>query len=80
MRAVIDSTYHGRRHRAMEILAVRVVREGAASPGWTKNRVADALLVLSSHEAFQTLVERRGYSVDRAADFLSRLARGFLAD
>lgn len=80
MRAVIDATYHGRRHRAMETLAARVVNEGAAAPGWTKNRVTDGLLVLSSHEAFQTLVEHRGYSVDKAADFLSRLARAFLAD
>jgi AcrR family transcriptional regulator len=79
VRAFIDATYHGRRHRSMEALAARLVNEGAASRGWTKNRVADALLVLSSHEAFQTLVEHRGYSVDRAADFLSRLAGGFLA-
>jgi AcrR family transcriptional regulator len=80
MQALIEDTYHGRRHRAMEVLAARMVKEGAASPGWTKKRVADAMLVLSCHEAFQTLVEHRGYSVDMAADFLSRLARAFLAD
>lgn len=80
MRAVIDATYHGRRHRAMERLAARVIDEGAAAPGWTKNRIADALLVLSSHEAFQTLVEHRHHTVDRAADSLNRLARAFLAD
>jgi len=80
MRAIIDATYHGRRHRAMEALAARVVNEGAATPGWTKKRIADALLVLSSHESFQTLVENRGYSADKAADFLFRLARAFLAD
>lgn len=80
MRALIDATYHGRRHRAMEVLAARVVTEGAAAPGWTKARIADSLLVLSSHEAYQTLVEHRGRSIDRAADHLYRLAGAFLAE
>ena len=80
MRAVIDATYHGRRHRAMEGLADRVVNEGAASTGWTKKRIADALLVLSSHEAFDTLVEHRGYTPGKAGDLLFRLAGAFLAD
>lgn len=80
MRAFIDATYHGRRHRAMEVLARRVVHEGAAAPGWTKNRIADALLVLTSHECFQTLVEHRGHSVDKAGDLLHHLALAFLAD
>jgi len=79
MRAIINATYHGRRHRAMEVLAARVVNEGAAAPGWTKKRIADALLVLSSHEAFETLVEQRGHPVDKAADSLYRLAGAFLA-
>jgi hypothetical protein len=64
----------------METLAKRIVNEGAAAPGWTKKRIADALLVLSGHEPFQLLVEHRGYSVDRAAQFLYRLAGAFLAD
>ena len=80
MRAVIEATYHGRRHRAMETLAGRVVTEGVAVPGWTKKQIADALLVLSSYEAFQTLVERRGYTVDKAAESLYRLACAFLTD
>ena len=78
MGAVVNATYHGRRHRAMEILAARVVNERAAAPGWTKKRIADALLVLSSHEAFETLVEHRGYTADRAGDLLFQLAHGFL--
>jgi len=78
MRAIIDAGYHGRRHRAMEALAARVVNEGAAAPGWTKSRIADALLVVSSHESFQTLVEHRDHSPDRAADLLYRIAGAFL--
>jgi AcrR family transcriptional regulator len=80
MRAIIDATFHGRRHEAMDRLAGRVVREGAAASGWTKQRIADALLVLTSHEPFETLVDRRGRSVDHAADTLYRLAGAFLAD
>lgn len=78
MRSIVEATYHGRRHRSMERLAGRVLREGAARPGWTKRGIADALLVLSSHEAFQTLVEHRGYSAERAGDHLFRMAGAFL--
>jgi AcrR family transcriptional regulator len=80
MREFIEATYHGRRHRAMEALAARVVAERAAAPGWTKTRIADSLLVLSSHEAFETLVEHRGRSVTRAAESLYQLAGAFLTD
>jgi AcrR family transcriptional regulator len=80
MRAIIDATFHGRRHDAMERLAGRVVREGAAAPGWTKSRIADALLVLTSYEPYETLVDRRHRSVADAADSLYGLAGAFLAD
>ena len=80
MRAIIDATYHGRRHQAMERLAARVVREGAAAPEWTRSRIADALLVLTSYESYETLVDHRHRSVDRVGDILYRMASGFLAD
>lgn len=79
MRAVIDATFHGRRHAAMGALAARVVREGAAAPGWTEERIADALLVLTSYEPFETLVQRRGRSVEEAGTLLHDLAQGLLA-
>jgi AcrR family transcriptional regulator len=77
--AIIDGTYHGRRHLAMEELAARIHRERAHAAGWTKQRVADALLVLSSYEAFETLVHRRGHSPQAAGDILFGLATAFLA-
>jgi AcrR family transcriptional regulator len=80
MRAFIDATYHGRRHRAMDALAARVVKERAAAPGWTRARIADSLLVLSSYEAFETLVEHRRCSINKAANSLYGLATSFLAD
>ena len=80
MRAVIDATFHGRRHAAMDRLAVRIVREGAAAPGWTVERIADAMLALTSYEPYETLIQRRGHSVDEAGELLHRLARAFLAN
>lgn len=78
MGAIIGATYHGRRHEAMERLATRVVAEGAAAPGWTKRRIADALLVLSSHEAYDTLVGHRSHGANQAGDLLFSLAGAFL--
>lgn len=60
----------------MERLAARIVEEGPAAEGWSRKRIADALLVLSSHESFQTLVEHRGYSPARAGDLLAAMAAG----
>ena len=57
---LVDATYHGRRHEAMERLARRITRAGLRMPGWTTAQVADALLVLTSYEAFDTLTNRRG--------------------
>jgi AcrR family transcriptional regulator len=79
MRAIMDVTYQGgRRPDAMGRLAGRVVREGAAAPGWTRKRIADALMVLSSFEAYETLTRLRGHSPDKAAEFLYAMAGAFL--
>jgi AcrR family transcriptional regulator len=78
--ALVDATYHGRRHRSMEKLARRVARNGLRAPGWTTKQVADALLVLTSFEAFETLTNRRRNSTRAAADTLIALAGAFLSD
>ena len=78
--AVVDATYHGRRHRSMEVLAGRVAEAGLRAPGWTTKRVADALLVLTSYEAFDTLTARRGSSPKEAARTLFALTAAFLVD
>jgi AcrR family transcriptional regulator len=48
MREIMDATYYGRRPENMGRLAGRIVRAGLAQPRWTKKRIADALMVLSS--------------------------------
>ena len=81
MRAIMDVTYRGgRRPDAMGRLAGRILKEGAAAPGWTKKQIADALMVLSSYEAYETLTHLRGHKPDKAGDFLYKLAGAFLAD
>lgn len=79
MREILDSTYYGRRPDAMGRLAARIVRDGAEVPGWTKQRIADALMVLSSYESFETLVVRRGRTPDKAANVLYEMAGAFLS-
>ena len=79
MGSIIEATYHGRRHRAMERLAARIVAEGAAAPGWTAPRIADALLVLTSYEPFETLIARRRRTVEQASKALYGLCGAFLA-
>lgn len=77
---IVDAGYHGRRHQSMDELARRIAKAGARAPGWTNRQVADALLVLTSFEAFETLTSRRGRSPDAAANTLFGLATAFLAD
>jgi AcrR family transcriptional regulator len=78
--AIIGATYHGRRHDAMKRLARRISTSGHAVAGWSTRQIVDALLVLTSYESFETLTERRGRSVQAAADELYALARAFVVD
>lgn len=76
--AVIEATYHGMRHRSAEELAGRLAREGVLRPGWTTGRVADALLLLTSWESFETLTRHRGHAASSAAGVLLAMADAFL--
>lgn len=76
--AIVDATYHGRRHESMKRLARRIVKSERAKAGWTAGQIADALLVLTSFESFETLTRRRGRSPRVAADELFALAGAFL--
>ena len=78
--ALVDATYHGRRHTSMEALARRISKAGVRARGWTTRQVADAMLVLTSYEAFDTLTARRGSSPDQAASTLYAMTSAFLED
>ncbi len=76
---ILDLGYYGRRQQSLEELATRLRDANALAPGWTVRRVVDALMTVTSVETVETLTQRRGYSVRRAADFLFDMAAVFLA-
>jgi AcrR family transcriptional regulator len=76
---VLDVGYYGRRQRSLEELATRLHDEHALASGWTPRRVVDVLMIITSLEAFETLTQRQGYSVRRAAGVLFDMTNGFLA-
>jgi AcrR family transcriptional regulator len=80
MREIMGATYYGRRPVNMGKLAGRIVKAGLARPGWTKSRIADALMVLSSYEAYDTLISYRKHSHAKAADLLYGMTGAFLVD
>jgi AcrR family transcriptional regulator len=75
---ILDVGYYGRRKRSLEELAARLHNDNALASGWTIPRVVDALLIITSLEAFQTLTEQQGHSVRRAAEILFNMTAGFL--
>jgi AcrR family transcriptional regulator len=76
---VLDVGYYGRRKHSLEELATRLHAENALAPGWTIHRVVDALMIVTSLEAFETLTQRQGHSVRRSANILFDMTTGFLA-
>ena len=78
--AIVNATYHGRRHAAMERLARRIVRGGVARSGWSARAIADALVSMTSFEVFETLVAGRHHTPASAAERLVDLTAAFLAD
>lgn len=78
--AVVNATYHGRRHQSMDALALRLVDDGLARVGWAAPAIADALIGLTSFDVFEMLTARRGHTPATAAAHLIALAAAFIAD
>lgn len=78
VRELLDISYFGRRLDSLGELARRLDESGLLAPGWTQDRAVDALMVLTSLEAFDSLTHRRNRSVRRAADTLFAMAHAFL--
>jgi AcrR family transcriptional regulator len=76
---VLDVGYYGRRKRSLEELATRLQNENALASGWTVKQVVDVLMIVTSLEAFETLTQRQGHSVRRAAQILFAMTGAFLA-
>ena len=80
MRQLIDISYLGRRVESMSRLARRLHDAGRLAPGWTEARVADALVVLTSLEAYETLTRYRARPTGQASDTLFAMAQAFLLE
>ena len=78
--AVVNATYHGRRHQSMEVLAHRLLDAGFTRVGWAAPDIADALIGLTSFELFEVLTTRRGHTPATAAEHLVALAAAFIAE
>ncbi|HUF33927.1 MAG TPA: helix-turn-helix domain-containing protein [Acidimicrobiales bacterium] len=78
MRQLLDISYFGRRVDSMSRLARRLHDAGRLAPGWTQPRVADALVVLTSLEAYETLTRHRARPTNAASDTLFAMAQAFL--
>ena len=76
---LLDLTYFGRRRQSLEELSARLHNENALATGWTRQRVVDALMILTSLEAFETLTRRRSRSTRQAATILFEMSAVFLA-
>jgi AcrR family transcriptional regulator len=75
---LLELTYLGRRRESLEQLARRLRNERALAPGWTDREVVDALMVLTSLEAFDTLTRHQGRAVSAASKTLFKMSAGFL--
>jgi AcrR family transcriptional regulator len=75
---ILDLGYYGRRKHSLEELATRLRDENALAAGWTPARVVDALMIVTSLEAVETLTQRQGHSVRRAAEILFDMTTAFL--
>ena len=78
IRQLLDISYFGRRVDSMSRLARRLQNAGRLAPGWSQSRVADALIVLTSLEAYETLTRHRARPITRASDTLFAMAQAFL--
>lgn len=78
MQALLDTSYYGRRVESITELVRRLRDAEALAPGWTERQAVDALIVLTSLEAFESLTQRRSRSVRSAADTLFSMAGAFL--
>lgn len=75
---LLEVSYFSRRLTSLDELATRLSDSRLLAPGWTKDRAVDALMVLTSIEAFDSLTHRRRRSTRRAADTLFDMAQAFL--
>lgn len=71
--AVIETTYFDARRASIGELVARLSDEDQLSPSWSPARAVDALMVITSLEAFETLTQHGALDIDSAADVLAQM-------
>ena len=76
--AVLETTYFDARRGSIAELVERLANDGELSPAWPRDRAVHALMVITSLEAFETLVEHGSLTIDAAADLLAQMTDALL--
>ncbi len=71
---MVDATYKSGRRAAIVELVERVDDAGRLRPDWSRDRAVASLMVLTSLEAIDTLVESDGWDVNDAGSLLAEMA------
>ena len=72
--AVFEATYINARRAAIRELVERLDNAHELTPIWSPERAVDALMVITSLEAFETVTEHGHLDLDEAAEVLARMA------
>lgn len=71
--AVLETTYFNARRGSISELVERLSDAGQLSPMWPPDRAVDALMVITSLEAFETLTDHGSLTIDAAAAVLAQM-------
>ena len=78
--AVLEATYFDARRGSIGELVDRLADEGQLNPTWPRDRAVDALMVITSLEAFETVTAHSTLTIDEAADLLAQMTDVLLRD
>ena len=78
--AVLQATYFDARRGSIAELVERLSNEEQLSTTWPPEQAVDALMILTSLEAFETLTEHGSHDIDAAADVLAHMSEVLLRD
>ncbi len=77
---VIEATFINARRAAIRELVDRLDNSDELSPTWSPERAVDALMIITSVEAFETLTGHGRLGIDEAAEVLARMASVLLRE